>query len=113
MNPFDALGHFAISLIQNHQLQNWCKLAASLVISFIVSMLGIFGTSIFLYHSQGYSPVWTLTLSFGTACTITSGVLIGLWKSDPATKGIPIEFPNGTQIEAQKKGLVFDPNKQS
>lgn len=112
MDPFAAIGNFAVSLLRNHQIQDWCKLAASLVISAVVTFLAVFGTSLLILYAQGYSPIWDLVLSFGAGCSTTSGVLIYLWKTDPATKNIAIAFPSDAELEALKKGITFDPNKQ-
>ncbi len=112
MNPFDALGGFAVSLVKNHELQNWIKLAASLVISGIVTALATFSGSLFLLYSQHYSPIWAVILSVGAASGMTAGVLIYLWKSNPATKGIPFAFPSDAEMQALTKGITYDPNKQ-
>jgi len=112
MSPLDALGHFAIGLIRNHQLQNWCRLAASLVISAVVTFLAVFGTSLLTLYVKGYGPEWDVIVSFGYGCSCTAGVLIYLWKTDPATKGIPISFPSDAELDALKKGITFDTNTQ-
>lgn len=113
MDPFSAIGTVVVGLIRNGQIQNWCRLLASLLMSGAVTFLFIFGASLLaLYEKGGITPVWDIVLSVGAACTSTSGVLMYLWQTDPATKGIPIAFPSKAEMDELAMSLGYDPNKQ-
>ena len=112
MNPLDALSNFALGLVRNHELQNWFRLVASIIISAVCTFLFVFGSALIAGYSQGYTPLWDLVLSIGTASTSTSVVVGFMWKTNPATKGIPFAFVEAEQDAEFKTNLGYDQNKK-
>lgn len=116
MDPFNAIGNFAIGLIRTGKIQGWIKLAASCAATAFVTFFGIFGLSLTAALQSGTLAGQAIALSLGYASVAMAISVLSLWLRSPLTKGIPILYPG--RIDAarldtlEKEGTVFDPNEK-
>lgn len=108
MNPFDALGNFAVNLIKHGAVQAWMKLLVSCLVSSVVAFAGFFGSVLLSTKS--------FVLAIGSGSLAVSITLVSLWIKSPLTKGIPILYFGEIEVarieEMQKSFEVYDENKK-
>jgi hypothetical protein len=94
LNPLEALASLTLGLIKQGKVQAWCRIAASMLMSALVTGIGTWGLAILAGSS------------FLTACAISavsvSSVLITAWTANPECRRIPLFWPGRLERERQK-----------
>lgn len=113
MNPFDAIGNFALGLIKNNQLQKLVHLAVSIAMTGLIGFPMITGgTALTLMFKQNTSWQFAFAVGFATACTTVPVYWIRLWQAEPEAKGIPLAWSEDTQKKLEETSVVIDQNKK-
>lgn len=89
MDPFNAIGNFALGYIKSGRMQKWVRFGASTLVSAFVTFWGTWGLAIpSLYPVVG--AVGALILGFGAACVAMSVIVLYLWRRHPLTKELMV-----------------------
>ena len=113
MDPISDIGGIVLGCIKRGEMQTWTRLAVSFVVTFIINMVGIFGVALGALLASHVVPILAMATALSAACTGTAVCLTMLWRSNPATKNIPILYSfkiETARIEALKTdGVTYDP----
>jgi len=94
LNPLEALASLTLGLIKQGKFQAWCRIAASMLMSALVTGLGSWGIAILSGEP------------FLRACAIAavavSSILITAWTMNPACRKIPLFWPGRLERERQR-----------